>query len=265
MWIVRCLAALFGMSTLAVALLCILLTADAHAARLRADGTRFELQLDDGRVLHSHELIGAELQLDDDQGLRIDAVDEQHDLHGKSIWLHRLSVRGSNGAWRSMCLPHSDGTQHALLVAGREKGDGTLLADNEGGFVVTCTAGAQAKCVRFGYRPWEPGLLATYNACIRMVRADYGGDGRPYTENGRLIDLYDDRAIQTADLAADQTFEAGWDEHGAVCVHHPRVAANATLAELRARHARLAEATGDVCTEAAARERGALIFNRSKP
>jgi hypothetical protein len=60
-------------------------------------------------------------------------------------------------------------------------------------------------------------------------------------------------------------FEAGWTEHGAVCVNHPRVAGNITLSEIEARWPQLAGKTGAICTEAFARSNGALLFNRSAP
>ena len=98
-----------------------------------------------------------------------------------------------------------------------------------------------------------------------MVRADYGGVGRPYTENGKLVDMYDDGRIQVADNDPGQAFEAGWSPQGAVCVRHVRVARNATLSSLEAAHPALRGRVGEICTQAFARAHGALIFNRSDP
>lgn len=50
----------------------------------------------------------------------------------------------------------------------------------------------------------------------RMARADYCGDGVPHTKSGTLIDLYDIHGIQTVVPNDGQTFEAGWNEDGAV-------------------------------------------------
>lgn len=49
-----------------------------------------------------------------------------------------------------------------------------------------------------------------------MARADYCGDGVPHTKSGTLIDLYDIHGIQTVVPNDGQTFEAGWNEDGAV-------------------------------------------------
>jgi hypothetical protein len=137
------------------------------------------------------------------------------------------------------------------------------------------------KCVRFGYHPWQtrnlpqpvshhdgepvPSQLDLFNTCIRMVRADYGGDGTGTTRNGMLIDLYDDYGIQAPDFDHRMTFEAGWTQDGAVCVSHPRVKENISLGEIAARWRRLAGRTGASCTEETARSLGALLFNRSMP
>jgi hypothetical protein len=65
-----------------------------------------------------------------------------------------------------------------------------------GPLLITCTGGAEGKCIRFGYKPWHPlsdgtSLEPYYRACVRLVRADYGGDGVGHTRNGTPIDLFD--------------------------------------------------------------------------
>jgi hypothetical protein len=71
-----------------------------------------------------------------------------------------------------------------------------------------------------------PHLRDAYNACVRLVRADYAGDGRGTTRNGQPIDIYDAFGIQKPANAYE--FEAGWNSDGAVCVRHVRVRQNAT-------------------------------------
>jgi len=257
-----------GLVTLVGAVLPALAQTPATAA-LRADGTRFALALPDGRMLYSSDLVGATLRMGDGMAVRIEAVAMVNDPHGQPLWQHELSVADTSGTWRNACTPHSDGTRTAMLVPGREQGDGTIDHDATA-FAITCTSGAQGECLRFGYRPWEASTdsvdpRARYNACIRMVRADYGGTGQPFTENGKLIDVFDDARIQVADLSAQQDFEAGWGPAGAVCVRHVRVKNNVTLEQLEARYPALRGRVGAVCTEAFARVHGALVFNRSDP
>ena len=135
-----------------------------------------------------------------------------------------------------------------------------------GVFEIVCSSGARGQCVRFGYFPWVSGAMRDiYDACIRMVRADYCGDGAGTTGDGMRIDLYDDRDIQKADGDSTQEYEAGWTAAGAVCVHHVRVKENILLESLAASCPRLHDRLGATCTEARPRALGATLFVRSLP
>lgn len=227
-----------------------------------AEGTELVVSLPDGRVLRSADLVGAVLHIDDGgtpRTVRIDAVEREAKT---GVWLHSLSVQVDSGAFEPFCDPDPDGRRLAFPLAGRAQKDGRLIADATR-FELVCTSGAQGKCVRFGYEPWR--ALDTYNACVRMVRADYCGDGKPTTRNGTKIDLYDSAGVQTPDPGDGMSFEAGWTADGAVCVAHPRIVQNITLPALEARCPRLRGKTGAMCTEAAAQAAGALIYNRSTP
>jgi hypothetical protein len=237
----------------------------ADSAPLRVEGTEWVLQLADGAQMRSADLAGARLRLAGGTLLRIDAVRQVHDASGRRWWAHELSVQRPQEGWQSLCEAHSDGTHYAIVLSGRATADGSLAEDPDD-FAISCTSGALAKCLRIGYEPWQPGpMRAAYNACVRMVRADYAGQGVPYTVNGRQIDVFDRVGIQAPDNDAAHEFEAGWDERGAVCVHHVRVAGKTTLAALEAAVPRLRGNVGEVCTEAHARSLGALVFNRSTP
>ncbi|MEO6277415.1 ADYC domain-containing protein [Roseateles sp.] len=242
--------------------------AAAPAAPLRAEGTEWVLQAPGGS-LRSADLVGAELRLAGGAVLRIDSAQRVSDGGARSWWAHELSVQTDLQGWKPLCAPHSDGTHYAVVLPGREQADGSL-ADEPASYAVSCTSGALAKCLRMGYEPWQTtpqgaSMRGTYNACLRMVRADYGGHGLAYTENGRQIDVYDTQGVQQADMLPGQAFEAGWSESGAVCVHHVRVAHKLTLAELESLYPTLRGRVGEVCTEAFARAHGALTFNRSNP
>jgi hypothetical protein len=122
--------------------------------------------------------------------------------------------------------------------------------------------------VRFGYHPWETrgdgtDLVAAYNACVRLVRADYAGNGRGTTRNGQPIDIYDVFGIENQADDSSYRFEAGFTADGAVCVGHVRVPENATLSSLEAEAPRLAGKLGPICTEAYARAQGAILLVRS--
>lgn len=244
---------------------------------VKAEGTQFSVTLADGRTLLSRDLVGAILQVamgDAVKRLRIDAVetDPGDPARGRpaapDVFLHTLSVEAADGHWENICNPGPDGRRQAFPLAGRARADATVWPGQDDAFEITCTGGAQGKCVRFGYRPWEEAPAGAapydlYNSCVRMVRADYSGDGKGTTRNGMLIDLYDSFGIQRAERDDALEFEAGWTKDGAVCVRHPRVKENVSLDELDALPS-LRGRTGEVCTEEFARAHGAVLFNRSK-
>jgi hypothetical protein len=235
------------------------------APGLVVEGTTFVLRLPDGRVLRSPELLGAELTMPDGAVLRIDGV--RPDPYDPTILLHQLSAHTDQG-WRPFCDADREGHREAFPVPGRWDADGRYHLDPSH-FALTCTGGAQAKCVRFGYHPANAAddgaaLAPLYEACVHMVRGDYCGDGTPTTRDGTLIDIYDRHGIQQSESGPELTFEAGWAPHGAVCVAHPRIRENITLEQLAAQCPRLAGALGTACDETSAAALGAVLFNRSR-
>ena len=228
---------------------------------ISVEGTEIVVRLADGRALRSKDLTGATLDVrfeGQPAKVRIAGVELDPDDKSKTVWLHTMETRQADGTWSNLCMAGPDGRRQ-----------GFPLGDAKGGLEFTCSSGALGKCARFGYRPWASGpdgtsLAPQHAACVRMVRGDYGGNNEPFTRNGMSIDVFDPQGIQMADNAPDQAFEAGWSPEGAVCVHHVRVKENVTLAQLEERFPRLKGRTGAVCTEAFAREHGALLFNRSK-
>jgi ADYC domain len=167
-----------------------------------------------------------------------------------------------SGEWRNACLPDPDGRRLGFPLAGAFTADGRYQPAPTK-LLITCTGGAEGKCVRFGYKPWGHAadgtpLLPYYQACVRLVRADYAGDGRGTTKNGQPIDIYDGLGLQAP--AGAYEFEAGFAPEGATCVRHVRVKESATLASVEASAPRLAGRTGAVCDEALARAQGAMLF-----
>jgi hypothetical protein len=234
-------------------------------------GTLFRVTLSDGRILASPELIGAVLDVVDETGrnmtVRIDAVAPDPSDRDGDVWLHQFSVSDAgSGEWHDLCTtPGPDGTVAGFPLAGDWTSDGRHLRRSSG-FTVTCTAGAIGKCVRFGYKPWrdtagEP-LWDYHQACVRMVRADYAGDGIGHTRDGTMIDLSDRLGIhRPGDDPPGRTlaFEAAWGPDGAVCVRRTRIPEVLSTAELAQRYPHLAERIGQDCTEAV----DALMWNRS--
>ena len=254
---------------LLLALLATLPCRAASVLHLDVQGTEFIVTLPDGSQRRSAELAGAVLALPDGRSLRIDTVERETLAQGDAIWLHALSVRTADG-WESLCQTDGAGRSLGFPFQGRFTDDGNYLAA-DGLFSLSCTSGAQAKCIRYGYAPWKvtadgASLSGHYNACIRMIRADYCGDQAAHTMDGTVIDIYDDLRVQDTDASiTDMRFEAGWGPHGAVCVAHTRIPALLDLAALRADCPTLAAIPqGQACNEAWARAHGAILFNRSR-
>jgi len=228
-------------------------------------GTRFVVVLDSGVTLDQQELVGAILTLDSrgrQYRLRIDATRADPG----DIQLYELSAEdGDSGQWHNLCTPDPAGERLAFPLQGIWTSDGRHLpSDTE--FSITCTSGAEGKCVRFGYKPWEhlpdgSSLWDYHQACTRLLRADYCGDGHPHTRNGTPVDLYDRFRIQADEPAPGMSFEAAWGPQGAVCVRRPRYTDLAPLATLAQQCPALKGRLGDGCSDHAA----ALLYDKSFP
>jgi hypothetical protein len=102
-----------------------------------------------------------------------------------------------------------------------------------GKFTFACEGGAIVKCIGWGYRPWRVqggrSLVDYHQACTRMARADYCGDGRSHTKEGTTIDIYDNAGVLQRTLTAVEgwdpakgSLEAVWTPEGAYCLAHTR-------------------------------------------
>ena len=97
-------------------------------------------------------------------------------------------------------------------------------------FTFACTTGVVAKCYRWGYRPWVTGygnLAEMHWTCTRLARADYCGNGVPFTQDGTWINIWDTLPApgpiqKHGPKVPGMVFEAGWTTAGAVCLSHPR-------------------------------------------
>ncbi|XXF78654.1 ADYC domain-containing protein [Myxococcaceae bacterium GXIMD 01537] len=178
----------------------------------------------------------------------------------EGVWTYDVSyLHARDGRWRPLCGTSRGEPVGAIAVEGRwdyrqgERGGGSKVEDPSA-FTFACDGAAIAKCVRYGYRPWE-GLAAHHQACTRLIRADFCGDGTPYTVDGQWVNLYDDVGTQR-DTEAWVT-EAEWDEHGARCL----------VSQMRARRP-IQCADGRVrpaCDAARAFKSGALLVSETPP
>ena len=211
----------------------------------------------DGRVTPQEALKGVVLTLGDGSGatrrLRIDFRRIQPEGQGRRG--HALRALGAGSRERRMAqrLPARSGRPAARFSARRlDSPPGGCYEPEQGKLLITCTGGAEGKCVRFGYKPWGHAadgtpLLPYYQACVRLVRADYAGDGRGATKNSQPIDIYDRLGVQPPAYDLPYEFEAGFAPDGATCVRQVRVKENATLAGVEASGLAPRGRTGAVC------------------
>ena len=147
----------------------------------------------------------------------IESLKEDPDAIGGRVFLHHFVATDESGKSSDLCAPDAQGESLGFPVP-----------DDSGGFELTCTSGAIGKCVRWGYRFWEeqpggPPLRALHRACIRMARADYGGDGGTNTRDGTLIFFCGRFGIHPCEGEGAMAFEAAWGTEGAVCIARPRI------------------------------------------
>ncbi|MBZ4395549.1 ADYC domain-containing protein [Myxococcus sp. MISCRS1] len=192
----------------------------------------------DGSVLHGAtsqgvvsgmDFLGArfvgELGSGDTVPLRIDDIQPATGASA-DVWVYRVSYYAADeGAWKPACQAADGSALGAIALTGRwdyrqgVAGGGAKIEDAQA-FTFACEGAALAKCVRFGYRPWAgsvngQSLGELHQACTRMVRADFCGDGTSYTTDGNWVNLYDAAGVQQD--TESWSLEAEWDAAGARC------------------------------------------------
>jgi ADYC domain len=126
--------------------------------------------------------------------------------------------------WKNYCQPDRQNVAKAIPLEGHWDRTGAHIESEQ--ITFACTHGVLAKCVRLGYKPWKTvqgqSLRDFHQACTRMMRADYCGNGQSHTQDGTAVDIYDRARIQTRTPKSGMVFEAAWSPKGAVLVDRPR-------------------------------------------
>lgn len=174
------------------------------------------------------------------------------DLRGAVITTTAYSVRldgshrDTDGLWRYQLTVVGDGPESPLCSPDAHRERWALpYTDRDGRVSFACTSGAIGKCLLFGYRPGRDQRL--HDACVRMIRADYGGDDTSYTREGVHIAFCDTRGVHPC-RHVPARIEAAWTDIGASCVEHTRVPELASLDQLADRYVRLHGHLGASCT-----------------
>lgn len=197
----------------------------------------------DGKQIKARKFVGAvfEATLSDGESLqiRIDAMELIKDKPNKQVFRYLVSYSGEDSP-EPLCGYTEDGSpMYAIPINSRwnlaegEPGGGARI-DEDGVFTFACEEYVLAKCVLAGYKPWKtvkvcsPGqgcekilLAGHHQACTRLLKADYCGDGNSYTQNNTWVSLYDGIGIRID--SDDWLQEAEWNAEGAVCMDLSRL------------------------------------------
>ncbi|MBD1835157.1 hypothetical protein H6F61_21310 [Cyanobacteria bacterium FACHB-472] len=156
------------------------------------------------KVIKGKDLKGAQLNAVDEQGKKLNFEIKDVELDPKDpekeTYLYTVFyVDSANSQGKNLCTPDAENVAKAIPLTGSWDETG---AHTESSNVITfgCTSGVLAKCVRMGYKPWKTvkgtSLRDYHQACTRMARADYCGNGKSHTRDGTPINIYDKLGIQ---------------------------------------------------------------------
>jgi hypothetical protein len=262
--------------------------ASLNLERVRlASGAVKKVRLEKGRLAvpgqAPEKLVGAVLQGQSSDGKQqeVAVCSAEPDATDPALVRYRIEVwQPESATWKNPCIDtHRYPKPRAMAVKGVWDQSGARR-EVPGKFTFACETGAIAKCIDWGYKPWEVkegrSLEELHQACTRMARADYCGNGRSHTREDTPIDMYDGLKVLTRTTetsAAWQperaSFEASWTPEGAACVARTRdgQALEAIQAEcperFEASTADLGEGDRCVVSRKGARAETALLRNRS--
>jgi hypothetical protein len=199
----------------------------ALGSKLKVVKSKLEFTDDDNNIVRGNSLAGMEFDLNVSgvmQHLRVDGVFA--DANDPEISYTRMSVRVGAGTWDTWCRDGAGNPTEAIVIEGRYDNDGNFLADT-GSIAFACRGTASAKCIVWGYKPWEEvggvSLRNHYQACLAMVRGDYCRNNIPHTVNGTAIDVSDHGLPAPRQVSGTNwRVEAQWGVGGAVCFTTPR-------------------------------------------
>jgi len=86
-----------------------------------------------------------------------------------------------------------------------------------------CQSAAIVKADIFGYGMYSGFDREIHEAAVRVVRADYCGDGESWTMDNTQIHIQDTLGVQPDEITEEDELEAIWGIDGAICVYKPRV------------------------------------------
>jgi hypothetical protein len=190
-------------------------------------------------LMHGQQLVGTVLQARLEDGRRVRVRIDGSERSGDST-SYLVSVQldaATKGPFRPLCKAENGEPTAALALAGYWRYgvgiDGGAHVADATSFTFACSGHVLAKCALAGYAPWKKrvvcgeagcrtrSLRGLHQACTRMLRADYCGDGRSHTVAGVPLSFADQSAVRVATIGSD--IEAVWGPNGVLLASALRV------------------------------------------
>jgi len=139
-------------------------------------------------------------------------------------WVYGLELEFDDGSHRPACEDPGD---VAFPIPGYWDTTARYRRDTVSEFSFACVKKGVAKCLRKGYSAAGAAKsegIELFEACTRMMRADYCGSGKSFTRDGSDVDVSDNKGIAAREgtAPATVTFEAAWMAGGVFCMARPR-------------------------------------------
>lgn len=210
------------------------------------DGSQLKAKiLGSDQILSGQDVAGITVTVQISQGqpssysIKIESA--KQDTAFPDVWEYQLSYKSNTDpAYQPVCVSTRTGAAEPGIFLLGSSWDETTgnREDSDSSATFACVDGVIAKCVHTGYRPWasastcrrdgkkkncsQVSLKDHHQACTRMLRADYCGDGKPWTLDGTVLDIFDylEPPVQLREEA--WTFEARWLPTGAMCLSKQR-------------------------------------------
>jgi hypothetical protein len=137
---------------------------------------------------------------------------------------YRASYFGTQGQPMSLCPSTNPENQWFTLIAGETYDRDTHeveAAPTSVSLACVGEAAAKMKLLGFGPQGQRQASVDERTATLRMITADYCGDGTSFTVSGEQVAWRDRESLVTPPFA-EKRLEAKWGPHGALCLEKPR-------------------------------------------
>ena len=130
--------------------------------------------------------------------------------------------------WENPCVANATTPDPRALAVQGVWDESGARREVPGKVTLACETGAISKCISWGYKPWGQrngkSLVDLHQACTRMARADYCGNGRTHTPEQGLIDMYDQFGVQSRTKESSATWNVARASapDGAACLARTR-------------------------------------------